>query len=58
MIGEEKTVPLHHLDGLTFGLYSTEEILNLSVKEVVNPQIFDSLKHPTSGGLYDPALGL
>ncbi|XP_023931746.1 DNA-directed RNA polymerase I subunit RPA1-like, partial [Lingula anatina] len=43
--------------GITFGTYTDDEILGLSVKELTNPQSFDSLQHPTSGGLYDPALG-
>jgi DNA-directed RNA polymerase I subunit RPA1 len=40
-----------------FSFYSAEEIRKLSVKNITNPQLFDTLEHPTSGGLYDPALG-
>ncbi|XP_059155055.1 DNA-directed RNA polymerase I subunit RPA1-like [Physella acuta] len=40
-----------------FRIYSKDEILQLSVKEIVNPQTFDILQNPVIGGLYDPALG-
>ena len=54
--GKEQIVS-HRLFGLSFGLYSSEEIKKLSVKEITNPTSFDSLSHCTHGGLYDPALG-
>ena len=38
-------------------MLTSEEILKLSVKELVNSQSFDQIGHPTIGGLYDPALG-
>lgn len=41
----------------TFACYTSEEIKKLSAKEINNPTIFDALGLPTSGGLYDPALG-
>ena len=47
----------HRLFGLSFGLLSSTEIRNLSVKEVTNSQSFDALKNPTYGGLYDRAFG-
>ncbi|KAL3868878.1 hypothetical protein ACJMK2_041634 [Sinanodonta woodiana] len=50
-------VPQYQLHGLKFRFYSAKEIASLSVKEIRNPQTFDSLLHPTQGGLYDPALG-
>ena len=40
-----------------FRVYSGAEILQLSVKEIVNPQTFDLLQNPIPGGLHDPALG-
>jgi DNA-directed RNA polymerase I subunit RPA1 len=36
-------------------VYSAEDIQRLSVLEITNPQLFDELSHPTTGGLYDPA---
>ncbi|KAF0467412.1 beta and beta-prime subunits of DNA dependent RNA-polymerase [Gigaspora margarita] len=45
------------INSATFSCYSSNEIKKLSVKEIVNPVIFDSLGLPTEGGLYDPALG-
>lgn len=29
----------------------------MSVKQIVSPIMFDNLKNPVKGGLYDPALG-
>jgi hypothetical protein len=34
-----------------------KDIQELSVKQITNPVIFDTLDHPTTGGLYDPCLG-
>ncbi|KAF9364256.1 hypothetical protein BGX34_002079 [Mortierella sp. NVP85] len=42
---------------VAFSFYDAEEIKQISVKQVVNPVLFDNLNHPTKGGLYDPALG-
>ncbi|XP_019629041.1 PREDICTED: DNA-directed RNA polymerase I subunit RPA1-like isoform X3 [Branchiostoma belcheri] len=50
-------IPSQRLSGVQFSTYSAEEICRLSVKEITNPQTFDNLLHPTTGGLYDPALG-
>ena len=50
-------IPYHYLSGVSFSVFTTEEILKLSVKELTNPQSFDQIGHPTIGGLYDPALG-
>ncbi|KAI4118470.1 MAG: hypothetical protein LQ345_001498 [Seirophora villosa] len=46
-----------HIGSVEFGLLSSEEIHALSVKQIVNSTTFDSLLHPVTGGLYDPALG-
>lgn len=46
--------------GVDFKCFSTEEILKVSVKQIVNPVTFDGNTHhirATSGGLYDAALG-
>jgi hypothetical protein len=56
-MAEMNNIPCYHFDCLHFGVYTSKEIKALSVKEVTNPQTFDSLSHPTYGGLYDPALG-
>ncbi|XP_031567352.1 DNA-directed RNA polymerase I subunit RPA1-like [Actinia tenebrosa] len=50
-------VPCHRLEGVKLGLYSANEIKNISVKRITNPETFDSLLHPNYGGLYDPSLG-
>ncbi|KAI1321572.1 hypothetical protein EDD11_003052 [Mortierella claussenii] len=42
---------------VAFSFYNAEEIKQISVKQIVNPVLFDNLNHPTKGGLYDPALG-
>ncbi|KAG0254618.1 hypothetical protein DFQ27_006746 [Actinomortierella ambigua] len=42
---------------VAFSFYDQEEIKAISVKQIVNPVLFDNLNHPTKGGLYDPALG-
>lgn len=46
-----------HLEGVDFSFLAPEEIHKLSVKEIRNPETFDTLKHPCPGGLHDPALG-
>lgn len=57
VINMEARVPRHVLRGISFNSYNSSEILELSVKEITNPQTFDGLLHPTLGGLYDPKLG-
>ncbi|KAF9107262.1 hypothetical protein BGX29_006781 [Mortierella sp. GBA35] len=42
---------------VAFSFYDAEEVKAISVKQIVNPVLFDNLNHPTKGGLYDPALG-
>ncbi|KAG0333776.1 hypothetical protein BG000_008894 [Podila horticola] len=42
---------------VAFSFYDADEIKQISVKQIVNPVLFDNLNHPTKGGLYDPALG-
>ncbi|KAI8343954.1 hypothetical protein BC941DRAFT_491756 [Chlamydoabsidia padenii] len=45
------------IDSVSFSFYDPQEIRKISVKQVVNPLLFDALGHPTKGGLYDSALG-
>ncbi|KAH9500174.1 DNA-directed RNA polymerase I subunit RPA1 [Bulinus truncatus] len=45
------------LSNADFRVYSKQEILELSVKEIINPQTFDLLQNSVIGGLHDPALG-
>ncbi|XP_064625511.1 DNA-directed RNA polymerase I subunit RPA1-like [Lineus longissimus] len=45
------------LSGISFTIYSAEDIQRLSVREITNPKLFDDLSHATSGGLYDPVFG-
>jgi DNA-directed RNA polymerase I subunit RPA1 len=40
-----------------FSFYSKEELQKLSVLNITNPIVFDSLGHPVRDGLYDPRLG-
>ena len=42
---------------ISFSFYEPKDIKKLSVKAITNPLIFDTLDHPTTGGLYDAALG-
>ncbi|KAI8323716.1 beta and beta-prime subunits of DNA dependent RNA-polymerase [Martensiomyces pterosporus] len=45
------------IDGVSFTFYEPSEVRRMSVKQVVNPVLLDSLGNPTKGGLYDPAMG-
>jgi DNA-directed RNA polymerase I subunit RPA1 len=45
------------IDSVSFSFYDAAEIRKISVKQIVNPIIMDTMGHPTKGGLYDPALG-
>jgi len=45
------------VDAVQFGFLSTEDILSISVKQIVNPVTFDGNGNPRDGGLYDSALG-
>jgi len=53
----EKAVLGHEITRVSFSFYTTEEIRRLSVKQITNPVLLDTLNHPNKGGLYDPALG-
>ncbi|KAJ8306316.1 hypothetical protein KUTeg_016861 [Tegillarca granosa] len=54
---EFEEIPVQRLHSVNFRFYSSKEIKSLSVKEITNSQTFDTLLHPTAGGLYDAALG-
>ncbi|KAI8819176.1 uncharacterized protein EV422DRAFT_535387 [Fimicolochytrium jonesii] len=42
---------------VAFSFLDNKDVRKLSVKQITNPILFDNLEHPTTGGLYDPALG-
>ncbi|KAJ7408439.1 DNA-directed RNA polymerase I subunit RPA1 [Willisornis vidua] len=52
-----KVVPWRRLVGVSFEMYTAEEIRKLSVKPITNPQYLDNLGNPAANGLYDLALG-
>uniref|UniRef100_A0A8C9AQS0 DNA-directed RNA polymerase subunit n=1 Tax=Prolemur simus TaxID=1328070 RepID=A0A8C9AQS0_PROSS len=56
MLGS-KNMPWRRLQGISFGMYSAEELRKLSVKSITNPRYLDSLGNPSANGLYDLALG-
>jgi len=45
------------IGSVDFGFLLSEDIKALSVKKIQNPDTFDTLLHPTPGGLYDLSLG-
>ncbi|XP_023211114.1 DNA-directed RNA polymerase I subunit RPA1-like [Centruroides sculpturatus] len=50
-------IPHRFLKGITFGIYSSEELRKFSVIEITSIKTFDALGHPAANGLHDPALG-
>uniref|UniRef100_A0A0E9WAW0 DNA-directed RNA polymerase n=1 Tax=Anguilla anguilla TaxID=7936 RepID=A0A0E9WAW0_ANGAN len=52
-----KDVPWRRLEGMSFGMYSAEEIRKLSVKTITNDRFLDNVGNPATNGLYDLALG-
>ncbi|XP_038608301.1 DNA-directed RNA polymerase I subunit RPA1 isoform X2 [Tachyglossus aculeatus] len=52
-----KDVPWRRLKGVSFGMYSAEEIRKLSVKSITNPRYLDGVGNPAPNGLYDLSLG-
>ncbi|KAM5228128.1 DNA-directed RNA polymerase I subunit RPA1 isoform 2-T2 [Ctenodactylus gundi] len=52
-----RNTPWRRLQGISFGMYSAEELKKLSVKSITNPRYLDSLGNPSANGLYDLALG-
>lgn len=47
----------HKIVGTSFGFYTDEEILKLSVKKIDEYKALDRSMKPVPGGLYDSALG-
>uniref|UniRef100_A0A4W5KQ13 DNA-directed RNA polymerase subunit n=1 Tax=Hucho hucho TaxID=62062 RepID=A0A4W5KQ13_9TELE len=52
-----KEVPWRRLEGMTFGMYSAEEIRKLSVKNITNFRFLDNVGNVAPNGLYDLSLG-
>ncbi|KAJ1791654.1 hypothetical protein LPJ59_004954, partial [Coemansia sp. RSA 2399] len=46
-----------HVSGVSFTFCEPSEVRRMSVRQVVNPVLLDSLGNPTNGGLYDPSMG-
>ena len=42
----------------SYSFYTDEEIVRLSVKQILNTVSFDYLGKPLSGGIYDKTLGV
>lgn len=47
----------NRISQVRFSFYNPEELKKMSVLNVTQPMLFDSLGHPVKDGLYDPALG-
>jgi hypothetical protein len=47
----------HRIHGISFGVYTDDEIRHLSLKSIHQLETFDCMGHATSGGLYDLELG-
>lgn len=52
-----KEVPWRRLEGMSFGMYSAEEIRKLSVKAITNFRFLDAVGNVAPNSLYDLALG-
>ncbi|XP_059201503.1 DNA-directed RNA polymerase I subunit RPA1 [Centropristis striata] len=52
-----KEVPWRRLEGMSFGMYSAEEIRKLSVKAITNSRFLDAVGNVAPNSLYDLALG-
>ncbi|KAM8940163.1 DNA-directed RNA polymerase I subunit RPA1 isoform 2-T2 [Pelodytes ibericus] len=52
-----RDIPWRRLNGISFCVYSAEELRNLSVKAITNPRYLDNVGNPMVNGLYDLALG-
>lgn len=48
---------MNNVEAVGFSFYTDEEKHAISVRQIVSPLLFDNLKNPVVGGLYDPALG-
>ncbi|KAG9448436.1 hypothetical protein H6P81_008401 [Aristolochia fimbriata] len=45
------------VESVLFNFMTAEEVKNISFKKITIPVAFDPMGRPTSGGLYDPAMG-
>ena len=54
----DSTLIEEHLSGVSFSFMTREEVLQLSVVQVKNPQTFDQLDNPTAEGLHDKRMGV
>ena len=54
---DSRFTPVVRLSSVRFTTFTAEEIKKMSCKRITNPNTFDTLLHPSAGGLYDPALG-
>ena len=54
---DPRFAPAVRVSSVKFMSFTSEEIKKLSCNRITNPVSFDSLLHPTPGGLYDPSLG-
>uniref|UniRef100_A0A8C5LWB7 DNA-directed RNA polymerase subunit n=1 Tax=Leptobrachium leishanense TaxID=445787 RepID=A0A8C5LWB7_9ANUR len=52
-----KDIPWRRLNNISFGIYSSEQIRNLSVKAITSYRYLDNVGNPMVNGLYDLALG-
>uniref|UniRef100_A0A3B5ANX7 DNA-directed RNA polymerase subunit n=1 Tax=Stegastes partitus TaxID=144197 RepID=A0A3B5ANX7_9TELE len=52
-----KEVPWRRLEGMSFSMYSAEELRKLSVKTITNSRFLDAVGNVAPSGLYDLALG-
>ncbi|KAL1261396.1 hypothetical protein QQF64_006661 [Cirrhinus molitorella] len=52
-----KETPWRRLEGMSFGMFSADEIRKLSVKTITNSQLLDNVGNAAPNGLYDLALG-
>lgn len=52
-----KEIPWRRLEGMSFGLFSAEEIRKLSVKTITNSRFLDNVGNVAPNSLYDLALG-
>ncbi|XP_061690930.1 DNA-directed RNA polymerase I subunit RPA1 [Syngnathoides biaculeatus] len=52
-----KEAPWRRLEGISFGIYSAEEIRKLSVKSITNSKLLDGVGNAAPNSLYDLALG-
>lgn len=47
----------YYPESVTFGFHTSDDIKKISVVEVSNPETFNALGYPTTGGLYDVLMG-